>query len=100
MPPPLHTVPNHQPSPDDDVASIDEPPSVHEGIPASKIYHPLAFPVLALLAPASIFGVLVRLGLQALATYDGQSIFSLAYAQALGCFIMGFCLQLKEPIGN
>ncbi|KDQ64578.1 hypothetical protein JAAARDRAFT_117173 [Jaapia argillacea MUCL 33604] len=50
--------------------------------------------------PASVFGVLTRLGLQALATYQGQSIFPLAYAQAFGCFVMGFTLQFKEPIGQ
>lgn len=88
---------------DDDaasLASVDHPPSVHEGLPPSKIYQPLSLPVLALLIPASIFGVLARLGLEALVTYDGQSIFVLAYPQAVGCLIMGFCLSLKEPIGR
>lgn len=33
-------------------------------------------------------------------TYDGQSIFPLAYVQAIGCFIMGLVLHLKEPINN
>ncbi|KAJ7180156.1 CrcB-like protein-domain-containing protein [Mycena crocata] len=47
--------------------------------------------------PFSVLGVLARLGLSALATYSGQSIFSLIYAQATGCLIMGFCLVLKEP---
>ncbi|KAJ7283585.1 CrcB-like protein-domain-containing protein [Mycena rebaudengoi] len=50
--------------------------------------------------PFSILGVLGRLGLQALATYSGQNIFSLAYVQALGCLIMGFCLALKEPFSR
>ncbi|KAJ7498859.1 CrcB-like protein-domain-containing protein [Mycena latifolia] len=50
--------------------------------------------------PFSVFGVLARLGLSALATYSGQSIFSLAYAQATGCLIMGFCLALKEPFSR
>ncbi|EGO01949.1 hypothetical protein SERLA73DRAFT_120601 [Serpula lacrymans var. lacrymans S7.3] len=50
--------------------------------------------------PASIFGVLARLGLQALVTYDGQSVFPLAYIQATGCFIMGVGLALKEPFGR
>lgn len=82
------------------LASIDRPPSVAEGLPARKIYHPLSFPVLALLAPASVFGVLARLGLDALTTYPGQSVFSLAYAQTLGCFIMGFALEVREPLGE
>ncbi|KII95132.1 hypothetical protein PLICRDRAFT_99062 [Plicaturopsis crispa FD-325 SS-3] len=50
--------------------------------------------------PASIFGVLARLGLLALTSYDGEAIFPLVYVQALGCFIMGAGLGLKEPIGN
>src|ERR1700733_9348276 len=82
------------------LASIDRPPGKDENLPVSKIYHPLSFPVLALLMPASIFGVLARLGLQALVTYDGQSVFPLAYVQATGCFIMGLGLGLKEPLGN
>lgn len=82
------------------LASIDRPPSDDESLPPSKIYHPLSIPVLALLVPASIFGVLARLGLQALVTYDGQSIFPLAYIQATGCFIMGIGLGVKEPFGN
>lgn len=80
--------------------SIDEPPNADEGIPPSKIYHPLSFPVLALLMPASVLGVLARLGLVALMTYDGHSVFPLAYVQALGCLIMGMGLRLKEPLGR
>jgi fluoride exporter len=82
------------------LASVDRPPSKEEGLTEPKVYAPLSIPVLALLAPASIFGVLARLGLQALATYDGNSIFPLAYPQTIGCFVMGFCLSLKEPIGQ
>lgn len=80
--------------------TIDRPPSSHEGLPRPKSYHPFSPYVLALLVPASIFGVLSRLGLQALVTYDGNSIFPLAYVQAVGCLIMGFGLGLKEPIGQ
>jgi fluoride exporter len=82
------------------LASTERPPSSVEKLPPAKIYPPLSFPVLALLASASVFGTLARLGLQGLTTYDGQSVFSLAYAQALGCFVMGLCLSLKEPIGQ
>ncbi|KAI0677571.1 CrcB-like protein-domain-containing protein [Trametes maxima] len=82
------------------LASIDRPPSAEEKLPPSKIYHPLSFPVLALLMPASIFGVLARLGLQAITTYDGRSIFPLAWVQAAGCLIMGFALEMKEPFGR
>jgi fluoride ion exporter CrcB/FEX len=82
------------------LASIDLPPGMEENLSASKIYNPVSLPVLALLMPASIFGVLARLGLQALVKYDGQSIFPLAYVQATGCFIMGLALAIKEPFGN
>jgi hypothetical protein len=92
----------HHESVDDaqSLASIDRPPGRDEGLPASKIYHPLSLPVLALLMPASIIGVLARLGLQALVRYDGQSIFPLAYVQATGCFVMGLGLGMKEAFGN
>ncbi|KAG8962441.1 hypothetical protein FRC03_004248 [Tulasnella sp. 419] len=54
--------------------------------------------VIALLAPASIFGLLARLGVHALATYDGQSVFAFAWVQAIGCFVMGLCLGWREII--
>ncbi|KAF7332106.1 hypothetical protein MKEN_00091300 [Mycena kentingensis (nom. inval.)] len=62
--------------------------------------HPLNIQFLALLAPFSVFGVLARLGLSALANYPGQSIFQLIYPQAVGCLAMGFCLALKEPFSR
>lgn len=79
---------------------IDVLPSTEDGIPSSKTYTPLSFPVIAPLMPAAVFGLLARLGLVALMTYNGKSVFPLAYVQALGCFIMGFCLALKEPLGQ
>ncbi|KDR83680.1 hypothetical protein GALMADRAFT_236012 [Galerina marginata CBS 339.88] len=79
---------------------IDRPPSVDEGIRPSKVYEPLSFPVIVLLMPASVFGVLARLGIIALMTYDGRSVFPLAYVQAVGCLFMGMGLRLKEPIGQ
>ncbi|KAI0750734.1 CrcB-like protein-domain-containing protein [Daedaleopsis nitida] len=84
----------------EELASIDRPPSEQEKLPPSKIYRPLSFPVIALLMPASVFGVLARLGLQAITTYDGMSIFPLAWVQAAGCLVMGFALALKEPFGR
>jgi len=80
--------------------TVERPPGSDEGIPPSKTYSPLSFPVIALLMPASVFGVLVRLGLVALMNYDGHAVFPLAYAQAVGCLVMGFGLGLKEPIGQ
>lgn len=84
----------------DSLASIDRPPDELEDLPPVKIYRPYSIHVLALLMPASIFGVLARLGLQALVTYDGHSIFPLAYVQATGCFIMGIALGTKASFGN
>lgn len=84
----------------DSLASIDRPPSDEQALPSSKIYHPFSLAVIALLMPASVFGVLARLGLEALVTYDGQSIFPLAYVQATGCFIMGLGLGMKGPFGR
>jgi CrcB protein len=80
------------------LASIDQPPESH--LQPSKVYRPFSVHVLALLAPASILGVLGRLGLQALMHYDGQSIFPLAYVQAIGCLFMGLGLGLKLPLGQ
>ncbi|OBZ70465.1 hypothetical protein A0H81_09972 [Grifola frondosa] len=82
------------------LTSIDRPPSEEEKLPPSKIYHPLSFPVLVLLMPASIFGVLARLGLQAITGYDGHSIFPLAWVQAIGCLVMGFVLGIRDPFGR
>jgi len=80
------------------LATMDGPPSVDSD--GFQTYHPLSLPVLALLAPASTFGTLARLGLQALVTYDGRCIFPLAFVQAVGCLIMGFGLGLREPFGR
>ena len=87
------------------LTSIDRPPPPTEPGETSAgltttTFSPFSPAVIALLMPASIFGTLSRLGLQALATYDGESIFPLAYPQALGCFIMGVALPLKDTIGG
>lgn len=68
--------------------------------PPPQLFHPLNWEILALLMPASVFGVLARLGLDALTSYDGESIFPLAYVQGVGCLVMGFCLALKVPISK
>ncbi|RDB22475.1 Fluoride export protein 1 [Hypsizygus marmoreus] len=82
------------------VETVERPPSDISERQTSKPPNPLSIHVLALLIPASAFGLLARLGLDALATYDGNSIFPLAYAQAVGCLVMGFAVGLKEPFGN
>ena len=75
--------------------TIDEPPGADDGLRPL-----LSFPILALLAPAAVFGVLARLGLVALMTFDGNSVFPLAYVQAVGCLVLGFGLRLKAPLGE
>ncbi|KZT12499.1 uncharacterized protein LAESUDRAFT_638756 [Laetiporus sulphureus 93-53] len=82
------------------LATIDRPPSLVERLPPSKIYHPYSPPVLALLMPASVFGCLARLGLEALVDYDGKSIFPLAWVQVGGCLVIGFGLGLRDPFGR
>lgn len=86
------------------LASIDRPPSISSKtdlpLPPSKVYRPFSPHVLALLFPASIFGVLARLGIQALVGYDGRAVFPLAWVQAAGCFVMGIGLGCKEPFGQ
>ncbi|PPQ98533.1 hypothetical protein CVT24_004024 [Panaeolus cyanescens] len=89
---------NH-PETEETAETIERPPSSSQGVPPQKIYGPLSFPVLALLMPASVFGVLARLGLLALMNYDGHSVFPLAYVQAVGCLIMGFAVKLKPAFG-
>ncbi|PPQ94029.1 hypothetical protein CVT25_009877 [Psilocybe cyanescens] len=79
---------------------IDVPPDIDQGVRPSKTYHPFSFPVIVLLMPAAVFGVLARLGLIALMSYDGNSVFPLVYVQAMGCLIMGIGLRMKEPMGQ
>ncbi|EJU06029.1 hypothetical protein DACRYDRAFT_73278 [Dacryopinax primogenitus] len=48
--------------------------------------------------PGSVFGVLARLGLTALDTYNGQGVFALAWVQGLGCLVMGACVGWRDQI--
>lgn len=50
---------------------------------------------IAILIPFSIMGVLIRIGLNTLHTYQGAPVFALAYPQFVGCLIFGFCLARK-----
>lgn len=77
----------------------ERPPSLREKHKKPKVFDPLSRHILLLLIPASTLGALTRLGLDALATYDGNAIFPLAYPQALGCFVMGLALGLKTEFG-
>lgn len=56
----------------------------------------LSLEAIALLAPFSIFGLLARLGIDAIVSYPGQSVFPLAWVQAAGCFVMGLA-QSQKP---
>ncbi|TEB35659.1 hypothetical protein FA13DRAFT_1753220 [Coprinellus micaceus] len=79
---------------------IDRPPDGAQDIRMPKVYRPYDLPILLILAPASILGVLGRLGLVALVTFEGSSVFALGYVNALGCLIMGFGLSMKGPLGE
>lgn len=87
------------------LASIQEPPTAGEAEegasigPPPKTYAPFSLEVLTSLMGTSVFGVLARLGLLGLSTYDGRAIFPLAWVQAAGCLVMGFCLGLKDQVG-
>jgi hypothetical protein len=56
----------------------------------------LSLEAIALLAPFSILGLLARLGIDAVVMYPDQAIFSLAWVQAAGCFVMGLA-QSQKP---
>jgi len=43
----------------------------------------------------AIWGLLARMGLEALSTYPGQPVFPLIWPQFVGCAVMGFLLQDK-----
>lgn len=78
----------------------DDPPPEAAIRPPSKHSAPFSYQSIALIAPGAIFGLLARLGLEALTSYDGQSVFSLAWVQGMGCFIMGLAAGLREPIAQ
>ncbi|CAE6538475.1 unnamed protein product [Rhizoctonia solani] len=74
------------------------PPPVAATAAPSRSYHPLSWPVVTLLALPSVLGVLARLGIHSLTTYDGDSIFALAWVQGMGCFVMGLALGKRQAI--
>ncbi|SPO23527.1 uncharacterized protein UTRI_02206 [Ustilago trichophora] len=63
-------------------------------LPSNPTHHKLLrhCSILGLLTLAAIWGTLAREGLVALNTYDGQSVFPLVWAQAVGCLIMGLAI--------
>ncbi|KAI9310487.1 CrcB-like protein-domain-containing protein, partial [Dichotomocladium elegans] len=46
--------------------------------------------------PFAIAGTLIRIGLGRLETFDGAPVFSLVYAQWIGCFVMGMAAEKKQ----
>ncbi|KAG8734382.1 hypothetical protein FRC11_002324 [Ceratobasidium sp. 423] len=74
------------------------PPPVAATAAPSRSYHPLSWPVITLLALPSVLGVLARLGIHSLMTYDGDSVFALAWVQGMGCFVMGLALGKRQAI--
>lgn len=88
----------HHSIPSAESSQLDRQPG-QSMLTTSKVYSPLSPHVLAPLMAFSVFGVLARLGLQALFDFDGQAVFPIIWAQALGCFIMGVLLAVKEPLG-
>ncbi|ORY20917.1 CrcB-like protein-domain-containing protein [Naematelia encephala] len=66
--------------------------------PADEVTHSRLAAHYSGLVLASMIGTLIRLGLDALATYDGMVIYSLAWSQGVGCGIMGLALARKNDI--
>ncbi|KAI8378690.1 CrcB-like protein-domain-containing protein [Choanephora cucurbitarum] len=52
--------------------------------------------IAALLIPFSIAGTLIRIGVTRLQDYEGAPVFSLVYAQWIGCLVMGIALSNKS----
>ncbi|GHJ85706.1 hypothetical protein NliqN6_2108 [Naganishia liquefaciens] len=50
------------------------------------------------LIPMAFFGVLIRLGFEALGDYEGRTVYPVLWAQGVGCAIMGTSLSLKSEI--
>lgn len=76
-----------------------KPPPCHPLFPNSLSFTWLETPsVVSLLIFASIWGVLLRLGLTALATYNGLTVFPLLLPQTVGCFMMGFLVGIKDEV--
>jgi CrcB protein len=48
--------------------------------------------------PFSIAGTLIRIALIRLQEYPGMPVFSLVYAQWVGCLIMGIAVKCKTPL--
>lgn len=70
-------------------------PELETEAPTLQIYEN-KLPIFAALIPVSILGALIRIGLNLLETYNGAPVFGLAYAQFVGCVIMGVVVKKKD----
>lgn len=52
--------------------------------------------IAATIIPLSMIGTLIRIALTRLQDYSGAPVFSLVYAQWLGCLIMGIVTRNKS----
>lgn len=53
---------------------------------------------LAFVGIFSFFGLLIRLGLTAINTYNGEVVFPLVYAQMAGCAVMGLVATKRKRL--
>nr|CDI52842.1 chromosome condensation [Melanopsichium pennsylvanicum 4] len=88
------THPSTQPLPTTSHPRSQNEPNYLQTPPHHRILRHLA--ILGLLSFAAIWGTLVREGLVALNTFDGQPVFPLIWAQAFGCLIMGLAVGANK----
>lgn len=79
---------------------LSKPLSGPSSPPPLPVYHKLSIHILSVLIPASIFGTLGRLGLDALMGYDGHPVFPVIYAQSLGSFVIGVMIGIREQVAR
>lgn len=75
-------------------------PTLTEDIPSPSRFHDVRkeCTALAFLGIFSFFGLLARLGLTAITSYDGQVVFPVLWAQMVGCALMGAIASRKEIV--
>jgi hypothetical protein len=66
--------------------------------PTAQRPQPFSVETISLLIPFTIIGLLTRLGIRSLTTYDGAAVFNLALVQALGCLAIGIAVGCKAAI--
>ncbi|BGP50050.1 hypothetical protein JCM10450v2_005958 [Rhodotorula kratochvilovae] len=81
-------------------ASLPPKPRLQPAQEIQSVYrttHP-KLSVFSLLITATIWGVLARLGLEWVGGFAARAVFSLVWAQMVGCFVMGFVTTKKNAI--